>query len=166
MGGGYPLGADLTVALNAERFTRTDISQQWGSSRESSSITAPTAVQRWMVMGMADFCENCKYRQFLTRAYDIRIDDKDCDKVNTHFCEKMRKRETVVIIDAGCADKTMYHKGFQDGYESVNIVRCKDCKKYRTDACAMSYMDRDENMPHCWARKTDFCSQGERKDND
>ena len=90
---------------------------------------------------MSDFCENCKYRQFLANAYDMHIDSSDCDKVNTHFCEKMRKQETVVIIDAGCTDKTMYHKGFKDGRESVEVVhgrwekaeyhgflRCDRCK--------------------------------------
>ena len=47
--------------------------------------------------------------------------------------------------------------------DAVEVVRCKDCKKYRTDACAMSYMDRDEDMAHCWAKATDFCSRGERR---
>ena len=70
---------------------------------------------------MAD-CNICKYRQFLANAYDMHIDHTDCDKVNTFFCEKMQKPDTAVIIDAGCTDKTMYHKGFKDGYESVNVV--------------------------------------------
>ena len=47
----------------------------------------------------------------------------------------------------------------------LEVVRCKDCKKYRTDSCAMSYTDRNEEMPHCWSRTNDFCSYGERKDN-
>lgn len=63
---------------------------------------------------MAD-CKECKYRQWLANAYDIHIDEKDCDKANTYFCMKMHRKEVVVIIDAGCTDKTIYAKGYADG---------------------------------------------------
>ena len=71
---------------------------------------------------MAD-CNNCKYRQFLVNAYDIHIDYRDCDMVNTNFCQKMQQPDTTVIIDAGCTDKTIYHKGYMDGQKSVAAVQ-------------------------------------------
>ena len=63
---------------------------------------------------MAD-CKDCKYRQWLANAYDIHIDERDCVKANTFFCEKMRRKDVVLIIDAGCTDKTIYSKGYADG---------------------------------------------------
>ena len=112
---------------------------------------------------MAETCENCKYRLFLANAYDIHIDDKDCDKVNTHFCEKMRKPDTVVIIDAGCTDKTIYRKGYKDGKADAipTIVPCKDCKKATRSSTRldMVWCNKFGNiMGEC-----DFCSYGERR---
>ena len=113
---------------------------------------------------MAEMCEKCKYRQFLANAYDIHIDDMDCDKVGTFFCQKMQNPDTTVIIDPGCTDKTMYHKGFKDGYESVNLVRCKDCKAWNRYEPA-SVSGRCGFL--CKMRMDDdFCSYGERKDSD
>ena len=134
---------------------------------------------------MADFCENCKYRDFIAKAYDMHIDSNDCDKVNTFFCEKMRKQETVVIIDAGCTDKTMYHKGFKDGYESVDLSNrytAHEVAEILTDlfgdACACNFNCIDEWLPEkcelldacpnvvgvaCWEQ---YLKHGERKDND
>ena len=110
---------------------------------------------------MAD-CKNCKYRQFLANAYDMHIDHTDCDKVNTFFCEKMQKPDTTVIIDAGCTDKTMYHKGFKDGYEAVEVVQCKDCKYWDADH---GVCDLHTEVNGVWMGADDFCSKGGRKDN-
>ena len=111
---------------------------------------------------MAD-CNICKYRQFLANAYDMHIDHNDCDKVNTFFCEKMRKPETVVIIDAGCTDKTMYHKGFKDGYE-LGKVLCKDCTNwmYEYDDVGLCVVDVPD-IDGVQRKAYDFCSYGERK---
>lgn len=115
---------------------------------------------------MVDFCENCKYQQFIASAYDMHIDHNDCDKVNTHFCEKMRNPEkTIVIIDAGCTDKTFYHKGFKDGYESVNVVHCKDCKYWdKATANKKGFLICPASGMEITA--DDFCSYGERRTDD
>ena len=119
-------------------------------------------------MGM---CENCKYRLFLANAYDMHIDSNDCDKVNTHFCEKMQKPDTTVIIDAGCTDKTMYRKGYKDALAS--IVHCQDCKYWLNSLVAPG---AEHSHGYCHIEESDdvvvgrwdddFCSYGERKDNE
>ena len=100
---------------------------------------------------MAD-CNICKYRQFLANAYDMHIDHTDCDKVNTFFCEKMQKPDTAVIIDAGCTDKTFYHKGFKDGYESVNVVHGQwlfdsGSARYFCSACSENALMTSKDIP-------------------
>lgn len=40
---------------------------------------------------MSQFCKGCEYRRFLAKVFDIHIDNHDCDRVDSCFCEKMRK---------------------------------------------------------------------------
>ena len=114
-------------------------------------------------MGM---CENCKYRLFLANAYDMHIDSNDCDKVNTHFCEKMQKPDTTVIIDAGCTDKTIYHKGYKDGVKSVEVVRCKDCKYCLETSASSTKIACSKGVNWRAVEPNHYCSYGERKDHE
>lgn len=42
------------------------------------------------------------------------------------------------------------------------IIRCKDCRRNGTDACAM-FCKCDSGILHSWNEADDFCSWGERK---
>lgn len=51
--------------------------------------------------------------------------------------------------------------------DSVPVVRCKDCKNYNQNP----YSEQDEKLCMCWSdwiptEPDDFCSYGERKDDD
>ena len=46
----------------------------------------------------------------------------------------------------------------------VEVVRCKDCIKRKTPDCSMYYEADGEQ--YSWEVDDDFCSQGERRDND
>lgn len=45
------------------------------------------------------------------------------------------------------------------------IVRCKDCKLRKTEHCAM-YCECDCGAQHTWETDNDYCSWGERKENE
>ena len=85
------------------------------------------------------------------------------DKV-IYVSDLMDKLVDDFSIDGPTLRKVKQHIDDTTEVDAVEVVRCKDCKKYRTDSCAMSYTDRNENMPHYWARTNDFCSYGERKE--
>lgn len=57
--------------------------------------------------------------------------------------------------------------------KSVEVVRCKDCKYRHTEDCLMQYTDYSDDMDANpegisveWCEDNDFCSYGERKDNE
>ena len=63
-----------------------------------------------------------------------------------------------------------YAKSFIDDaptIDAVPVVRCKDCKHYDMGVCLKIYSDGNTH-PEAWqSRKSeDFCSYGERKDDD
>ena len=69
------------------------------------------------------------------------------------------------------AYKNGYKQGYEDGKkDAVEVVRCKDCKDWGQDV--NSYTGEDESF--CmnpdgldnYAHPDDFCSYGERKDNE
>ena len=51
---------------------------------------------------------------------------------------------------------------FKTSEDAVFVVRCKDCRKNGTDACAM-FCKCDFEILHSWNDGEDFCSWGERK---
>ena len=61
-----------------------------------------------------------------------------------------------------------YCKGFKDSTNFVGVVRCKDCKNYGGvafgDVCRR-WSAPLAGMKNC-TRPNDFCSYGERKDNE
>ena len=93
--------------------------------------------EKRMVMGMVKNCENCIYSG--RPSYDY-----PCDVCETAYGSAPSKWEIMHI----------------EGADLVEVVRCKDCKKQGNDEecpllSMMQYTDPD-----------DFCSYGERKDND
>ena len=50
--------------------------------------------------------------------------------------------------------------------DAVEVVRCKDCKHYERFNNACHCHKADENGTPIFVREDDFCSYGERKDDD
>lgn len=59
-------------------------------------------------------------------------------------------------------DRDQYNRGHLDGYADAmaEVVRCKDCKWRNTRGCPYMNFNSSERDD------LDFCSDGERKDND
>ena len=91
----------------------------------SCSTTAPTAVQRWMVMGMR---------------------------------EKLIEILRVPIFPHELADPTEVVADYLLDNDVVPVVRCKDCKHYNGHRYCINIAET--------VLDDDFCSYGERKDND
>ena len=130
--------------------------------------TAPTAVQRWMVMGMrlidADelkkrilvergkiplTCPGASYEFYISKPY------QHGNSMRGGIRKALRCMEQCKTVDA------------------VSVVRCKDCKhwcdswvapdgKHTHGECHME--DADDVIVGRWG--DDFCSYGERKDNE
>ena len=65
------------------------------------------------------------------------------------------------------ATEAAYKHGYEKGYEagkkdSVEVVRCKDCKHRGSNLCPMETV---ELYPWFGTKNDAFCSYGERKDN-
>ena len=123
-------------------FVPVGLALMRGDSRYEQT-TAPTAVQRWMVMGMADRCENCTEK---------------CPQAEMAHQAALGRmyatKEFIAIL-----------KKVESG-ELVEVVRCKDCKWYapnhdgRWFGCAFDIRHPDD-VP----KADDFCSYGERRSN-
>ena len=90
--------------------------------------TAPTAVQKWMVMGM-------------------------------------RKRLRELLLECGAWGANMTTSGIANyliANDVVPVVRCKDCTNWFSRENGTHYCRRTGR----YAATDDFCSYGERKDND
>ena len=99
--------------------------------------TAPTAVQRWMVMGMSERClhnEVCKYGE---------------KRSNGMYCTEEKCKQ------------------FKNITKYVEVVRCKDCKHFVQnepyDPCECMKWTVKWGVAN--VNPDDFCSYGERKDN-
>lgn len=105
-------------------------------------------------------CNECVFRvcKFSHPFWATDMGDK-CGKQGFYCMLDTQNPRRIMVVDFGDKTKKMEWCPLKE------IVLCESCEKYRTDDCAMSYTDREENMPNCWARKNDFCSRGERKDN-
>jgi hypothetical protein len=96
-----------------------------GFQMQGNGTTAPTAVQRWMVMGM-DKCKECVH-YLVCQHYQSK----------PYFCNMFMQYEN-----------------------TVEVVRCKDCKWYRPPFCLLN------DNKHGWLNHElpdHFCSHGERK---
>lgn len=115
----------------------------------TKSTTAPTAAQRWMVMGMADkavdwFAEANRYAVLLM--------------------EQAAKAEKVT-------DKPLERKIIANGAilaDLVQVVRCKDCKYYMENPWGEVADDMVCKFWIDWIypAPNDFCSYGERRTDD
>ena len=112
--------------------------------------TAPTAGQRWMVMGMET--EN-------KGLIDVR--DCPCDGCQAKPCGH----------PARCVKFTFW---LNKTVDAVPVVRCKDCKHPKLPAVlTQKYGEPGTLTCHNWhspcnkrnVKQDDFCSYGERKDN-
>ena len=109
-----------------------------------SGTTAPTAVQRWTVMGMELENRMISAEWLKTRCYEI------CDAYNTNHVYIDR------IIDE------------IDNAPDVEVVRCKDCKHYHTHNRSVRFDCKELYCCRSALKKVgpdDFCSHGERKNN-
>ena len=136
MGGGFlkklvvPIPKSIT-ALCVIKFRKVCV----------QNITAPTAVQRWMVMGMA------------------RLIDADRLLRDPYFQEDRFPSSHLIRMAVG----------EQRTVDAVPVVRCKDCKAFVRNSKVNT--DRGDCYRYgldCVRIKKidDFCSYGERKDND
>ena len=81
-----------------------------------------------------------------------------------------------LVSRMGCVDKGMFTDGIEHGIniqptvDAVEVVRCKDCKQWN---CVKKLIGYDKLLGYClndeepierWEH--DFCSYGERKDNE
>lgn len=91
--------------------------------------------------------------------------EKDTMDAVAYYKIKVDKEE---LLKALAYDREQYEKGYGDGYRAAKdeIVRCKDCKNYGENP----YGEKDEMFCKCWTdwiptEPDDFCSYGERKEN-
>ena len=147
--------ADVPISAQTAIIALTKI----GSMRVVSTditTTAPTAVQRWMVMGMrlidADALMD-EFRRFMAKEFDkVKcISEENCNncKGGCLWYRNVKKAQTV---------------------DAMEVVRCKDCEHCRT--FIMSHNKEAHTRCSFWGEEyllvkpDDFCSYGERKDNE
>lgn len=49
--------------------------------------------------------------------------------------------------------------------DTVEVVRCRDCKYRKTERCQMYWESEDGREQYNWETDDDFCSSGKRRDN-
>ena len=98
-------------------------------------------------------------------------DDAIFAEIQSAFGVELDRSE---LIRALQYDRGQYEKGYADGKADakVELVRCKDCKYYREGAiftdtkfCFRLRGDNDKPVGYNFS-EDDFCSRGERKDNE
>ena len=77
-----------------------------------------------------------------------------------HTIVGSRWRKENKMIDVGKQLQDAYDDGYKQ--RDLELVRCKDCKHYKTMFCKMDIWHRDITLYR--ADENDFCSYGERKD--
>ena len=130
----------------------------------TDTTTAPTAVQRWMVMGMAD-CKACGAWFSSTAPSEL------CPT-----CERALKRLDGYVVSRGVVDQIRWERDTAIGQleehgipfcgkapDVVKVVRCKDCKHWRENTLWCDMNSRDRETWHNWY-EDDFCSYGERRE--
>ena len=141
MGGGMKTIGNMS-ALDVRSTSRMKFRGFLTQSMECRT-TAPTAVQRWMVMEMAKYADIEPFYDWLTEL--IRLDTSDYPDHNT----------------------LMFYEILDELDSLTEVVRCKDCKNWMYEyddvgLCVTDVPDVDGVQRHA----CDFCSYGERKDND
>jgi hypothetical protein len=112
--------------------------------------TAPTAAQKWMVMGMAEYKDITELKKQIAD-FKKAAHSPNGDYLTGYVCA-LSATEGII---AGLPDADV-----------VEVVRCKDCKWYAPNnegswiGCAF-----DTRHPDDVPKVDDFCSYGERKDN-
>jgi hypothetical protein len=71
-------------------------------------------------------------------------------------------------MDKYTIDESQYKNGYRKGYEdgkkdATEVVRCKDCTRYKKGYCTIR---KDGWGATLMVGMTDYCSDGERKDNE
>lgn len=131
---------------------------------------ARCAKQRWTVMGMYESPITIIESTFdpSTKSIIKQKDDAIFAEIQQSFGVNLDRGE---LIRALQYDLDQYNKGYADAMAS--IVRCKDCKHFdklfkgegvvnKIGTCYLRKEDGIETAQSC----DDFCSYGERKDND
>ena len=81
-------------------------------------------------------------------------------------CGKLiRKREvkygkSIMFVCEKCGELVSFDR---DDY--VEVVRCKDCKYSHDEGMSGLWCDHPDNRNPCGCRPTDYCNDGERKEN-
>ena len=89
--------------------------------------------------------------------------DEEIYKAVLHYIPNIDKEE---LIKALRYDRNQYDKGYADGKADAmaDLVRCKDCQHYSCGFCMHSQWWNEDDATT--VESDDFCSYGERKDND
>ena len=154
-----------------------------------TATTAPTAVQRWMVMGMYDSPINIDYGRI-----NVQLEG-DILKAVQDIGVTVDKEQLLAALEY---DRNQYCKGYSDAVQErglAEVVRCKDCKYFKPahfkadDGTeepwdeTFSFDGRSDGIHYgarckherntaygqkdmAFRKADDFCSYGERKDND
>ena len=96
--------------------------------------------------------------------FDLRVSQKKMSEVFPNWKELPKE-----VQDAVCKHGEYIHMLLETQLtvDAVEVVRCKDCKYQCTESCPTYYEDR-MTYRDSWSLDgdNDFCSYGERKDND
>ena len=100
-------------------------------------------------------CKNCFHYEACSG-----FKTTDLDKDVWHYCQ-IGIPEEIPDIDQRC-------DSFKDRKSWVEVVRCKDCKFWECGTCKLHSEEPDQYSVGLSVvmMGTDFCSYGERKDND
>ena len=94
-------------------------------------------------------------KEYIEREYLVKEAEAVLDFRKKHYTDKAR------IADA--ASTVEWLKYYAPAADVVEVVRCKDCIKRKTQDCSMYYEADGEQ--YSWEVDDDFCSQGERRCN-
>lgn len=160
-----------TVGIDAQSVT-------FGFRSVFSTTTAPTAVQRWMVMGMADNINleavtaeqqiNKKIKAFNPQIVVSDSPDKPYYSISYY---DIAKKEWYIGYSSYYL-KNVYKWLFECFEEvdcdMVEVVRCKDCKYYELDEGDMLGECHCKRIPmnysgELYPERDYFCAYGERK---
>ena len=126
-----------------------------------NTTTAPTAVQRWMVMGM--YKSPVSIMETAVRKIVEERDNEIFYKIQSALGVDVDRGELMRALQY---DRNQYKKGYADGKADAmaEIVRCKDCEMFCPEEIRKLYNTDKYCMKTGWvANDDDFCSYGKRK---
>ena len=106
----------------------------------TKETTAPTAVQRWMVMGMANKCDSC-----------------------TQKCPQSERAHQAALGRMYATNEFIALLKKVESGELVEVVRCKDCKHRAIGDNVCIHPNRIGDG-YIEVKDNDFCSYGERRE--